>query len=204
MNLSKKRYKKIGLIAISMVIVLSLVGCAEFNNFISKMKGELVGNNYTITSYDNNGSKVFTVKGDKITLDGTSDTSGEMSSYIKITVDGYEWQHVGGTLVFAQGGVDMITDFQLPDEIESIKDVTTGLMGVDKIINNYRNKIGRDMVVIVSSQDNVPIGLFQGNSCYYEIPDDLPKTTRINIDGKSVYVYRGVIDIIPAGLLGAE
>ena len=47
-----------------------------------------------------------------------------------------------------------------------------------------------------------PIGLFQGNDCYTEIPADLPKTTLINIDGKMVYVHRANVDIIPAELFG--
>ena len=44
------------------------------------------------------------------------------------------------------------------------------------------------------------IGLFQGDSCYTEIPGDLPKTTLINIDGKLVYVHRANVDLIPASL----
>lgn len=35
-----------------------------------------------------------------------------------------------------------------------------------------------------------------------EVPDDLPKTTRLNIDGKAVYVHRANVDIIPVELLG--
>ena len=51
-------------------------------------------------------------------------------------------------------------------------------------------------------QNGTPIGLFQGNDCYTEIPADLPKTTLINIDGKMVYVHRANVDIIPAELFG--
>ena len=36
---------------------------------------------------------------------------------VNITIDGHEWSHVGNTLVFAQQGVDMITDFQVPENI---------------------------------------------------------------------------------------
>ena len=55
---------------------------------------------------------------------------------------------------------------------------------------------------MVSSQNGTPIGLFQGNDCYFEVPADLPKTTLINIDGKMVYVHRANVDIIPAELFG--
>ena len=61
--------------------------------------------------------------------------------------------------------------------------------------------IGRDRVVIVSSQTGTPIGIFQCNSCYVEVPEDLPTTTKISIDGKLIYVYRADIDIISADLI---
>ena len=188
------------LIASIVTSLMLLSGCAAIDGMISKIKGDLVGNNYTITEYDNFGEKIMTVKGDKISLEGIYDGE-ELSSYMNITIDGYEWQHVGGTLVFAQDGVDMITDFQLPAELNTGESNSSGIMPVDKLINNYKNKIGRKMVVVVYSQTGAPIGLFQGDSCYYEIPVDLPKTTMISIDGKLVYVHRANIDIIPVGLI---
>ena len=63
------------------------------------------------------GNPVLQVKGDKITMDGAVDSAGEPTSYITITVDGYEWDHVGSTLVFAQNGINMVTDFDLPEVI---------------------------------------------------------------------------------------
>ncbi|MBQ6685870.1 MAG: DUF5052 family protein, partial [Firmicutes bacterium] len=65
---------------------------------------------------------------------------------------------------------------------------------------NYKNQFGKKLVVLVSSQNGTPVGLFQGNKCYVEIPDDLPKTTLINIDGKLVYVHRANVDILPAAM----
>lgn len=93
----------------------------------------------------------------------------------------------------------MITDFQVPEEMEDAG-ISTGLMAVDRRINEYANYFGKKLVVVVSSQNGTPIGLFQGNSCYTEIPGDLPKTTLINIDGKLVYVHRANVDILPASL----
>ena len=75
---------------------------------------------------------------------------------------------------------------------------------VDRVINHYRNLFGKKSVVIVSSQNGTPIGVFQGDNCYIEIPDDLPKTTLVNIDGKMVYIHRGDVDIMPAGMFGSN
>ena len=42
---------------------------------------------------------------------------------------------------FAQNGVDMITDFELPEHIESSGDTSTGFMGADRFINNYKKRL---------------------------------------------------------------
>lgn len=183
------------------VCVLSgcLCGCEVVQSWISVLKGELFGNDYVIRQYDDFGNLVFTVRGDRVTMDCEVDEYGEVSSYIDITVDGDSWKHVGGTLVFAQNGVDMITDFQVPDEMENTGS-STGLMAIDREINRYANMFGKEQVVLVSSQNGTPIGLFQGDNCYTEIPGDLPKTTMISIDGKLVYVHRANVDIIPASM----
>ena len=185
----------------ALILAVALTGCAAISGYIGKLTGSLFGKGYTISQYDDYGNLVFTVHGDKVTMDCQLDEYGEVTSYIDITIDGDSWKHVGSTLVFAQKGVDIITDFQLPEDMESTGN-STGLMAVDRKINHYANLIGKDYVVLVSSQNGTPIGLFQGDSCYTEIPGDLPKTTLIHIDGKRVYVHRANVDIIPAELFG--
>ena len=185
---------------IALVLAVALTGCAAIQGYFNKLTGSLFGKGYTITQYDDYGNLVFTVHGDKVTMDCELDEDGEVTSYIDITIDGDSWKHVGSTLVFAQKGVDLITDFQLPADMDSTGH-STGLMAVDRKINHYANLIGKDLVVLVSSQNGTPICLFQGDDCSIEIPADLPKTTLVHIDGKMVYVHRANVDIIPAELL---
>lgn len=192
----KNYYKKIIALILMFTILLSLVGCAYIDTTLSKLTGNLIGNDYVISQYDNFGSKVFTVTGDRIALHSQLDENGNETSYIDITIDGHEWLHVGGTLVFAQEGVDMITDFSVPENMDTTTDNNLGFIAIDRFVNNYKNLFGKSQVVLVSSQTGTPIGLFQGNNCYTEIPGDLPKTTLINIDGKLVYVHRANVDII--------
>lgn len=187
------------LLVAACLLTVCLGGCAAVRSWIGVLKGELFGNDYEIRQYDDFGNLVFTVHGDRVAMDCELDENGEVSSYIDITVDGDSWKHVGSTLVFAQNGVDMITDFQIPEEMEN-SGTGTGLMAIDREINRYANLFGKKMVVLVSSQNGTPIGLFQGDSCYTEVPGDLPKTTLINIDGKLVYVHRANVDIIPASM----
>ena len=185
---------------VALALVVALTGCAAIQGYFNKLTGSLFGKGYTITQYDDYGNLVFTVHGDKVTMDCETDEDGEVTSYIDITIDGDSWKHVGSTLVFAQKGVDLITDFQLPADMDSTGH-STGLMAVDRKINHYANLIGKDLVVLVSSQNGTPICLFQGDDCSIEIPADLPKTTLVHIDGKMVYVHRANVDIIPAELL---
>ena len=191
----KKR--SIFIIATAIVLCFALTGCAAIGAFFSQLKGELFGNDYNIRQYDDFGNLVFTVHGDRVTMDCELDENGEISSYIDITIDGKSWKHVGSTLVFAQNGVDMITDFQMPADMEG-NSTSTGLMAIDRRINEYANLFGKKQVILISSQNGTPVALFQGNNVYTEIPGDLPKTTLIHIDGAMVYVHRANIDIIPA------
>ena len=192
-----KKKTLISLTALALAAVLA--GCSAIGAFVGKLKGELFGNDYIIRQYDDFGNLVFTVHGDKVTMDCELDEYGEVSSYIDITIDGSSWKHVGSTLVFAQESADMITDFQIPEAMENPGN-GTGLMAIDRRINEYANLFGKELVVLVSSQNGTPVALFQGNDCYTEIPGDLPKTTLIHIDGKLVYVHRANVDIIPADL----
>ena len=189
--------KKIFFSIVAVILVFSLTGCAALDAFVSRLKGELFGNDYIIRQYDDFGNLIFTVHGDKVTMDCELDEYGEISSYIDITIDGESWKHVGSTLVFAQEKADMITDFQLPAEMEG-QGGSTGLMAVDRRLNEYANFFGKELVILISSQNGTPVALFQGNDVYTEIPGDLPKTTLIHIDGAMVYVHRANIDIIPA------
>jgi hypothetical protein len=195
----KKRFA-ISAIALCMAIGLCGCGTAVLDRIIGELKGELVGNDYQVFEYDNFGNQVLQVSGNKIAMSAEVDSAGEPTSYIDITVDGYDWMHVGSTLVFAQNGVDMITDFQIPETIETNRDGSLGLIAADRFVNSYKNLFGKSQVVLVSSQTGTPIGLFQGDKCNVSIPSNLPKTTLVSIDGKLVYVHRANVDIMPTAM----
>ena len=156
----KKRFT-VSAIALCMAISLCGCGAAVMERIIGELKGELVGNDYQVFEYDNFGNQVLQVSGNKIAMSAEVDSAGEPTSYIDITVDGYDWMHVGSTLVFAQNGVDMITDFQIPETIETDRDGSLGLIAADRFVNSYKNLFGKSQVVLVSSQTGTPIGLFQ-------------------------------------------
>ena len=42
----------------------------------------------------------------------------------------------------------------------------------------------------MSSQLGIPLAVYGGDKVYYEIPSDLPKMTKLTIDGKALYLHR--------------
>ena len=124
------------------------MGIASVQDWVNVMRGNLIGNDYNIQEFDDYGSLVFTAHGDAVNIKTTEDTGGNQSSYLEIIIDGKEWDHVGSTLVFAQNGVDMITDFTIPENMGSGGN-STGFKPAERYINKYRYFIGKKMVVLV-------------------------------------------------------
>ena len=52
--------KKIITVLLSCIMLISLTGCAMFESKINDIKGNLVGNGYTIDTFDNYGKRIMT------------------------------------------------------------------------------------------------------------------------------------------------
>ena len=194
-----KRTKKMLCLMLVLVTMFSLSGCSWLDSQIKDMKGELIGNSFDISIYDNFGNNTLNISGDKVQVDantvkvksvdsdGNWSTTYEMSSVISNTIDGNNMEQVGNTVIYAERGLNKITDFELPTDIET-SGGTFNLL--DRNINDIKNLIGTPKVVVISSQLGVPIAVYGGDKVYYEIPDDLPKMTKLIVDGKALYIHR--------------
>lgn len=123
----KKKLRFILLTVLCLCLIGGVTGCAALDDAINEIKGNLVGNGYTIRTYDNYGSKVMTTTGDKINIqgnpvkttsyssDGSVVTGYEMSSVITINIDGKEIQSCGDTCIFEQNGLQPDVDFVQTD-----------------------------------------------------------------------------------------
>ena len=195
------------------VMLFSLSGCSALESKINDIKGNLAGNGYDIYTYDNYGDKVLETSGDKISItgnktettsydsDGSKITGYDLSSVITITIDGYEIQSCGDTCIFVQDGLDAEVDFTQ----EVIDSQTDGSLdentAVARFVNRYKNMFGKSRVVVIKSQLGQPITAYSGDDVYCEIPDDLPKMTKLMIDGKALYIHRANFQIIDKALL---
>ena len=205
--------KRIILLIAIVVMLFSLSGCSMLESKINDIKGNLVGNGYDIYTYDNYGDKVLETSGDKISItgnktettsydsDGSKITGYDLSSVITITIDGAEIQSCGDTCIFQQDGLNAEVNFT--QEVIDIQ--TDGSLdentAIARFVNRYKNMFGKSRVVVIKSQLGQPITAYSGDDVYWEIPDDLPKMTKLMIDGKALYIHRANFQIIDKTLL---
>lgn len=202
--------KKMITLLLALSLLTSMSGCAWISNKIKEVKGELIGNRFNISVYDNFGTNILNVSGDKIQVDnntvevltvnadGSYSTTYEMSSVLSNTIDGNNMETVGNTVIYAEEGIQKIKDFEMNTNINT-SGGTINL--IDRNINKIKNLIGTSKVVIVSSQMGVPLAVYGGEKVYYEIPDDLPKMTKLNIDGKALYIHRANYIILDTDMI---
>jgi outer membrane lipoprotein-sorting protein len=205
---------KVLILTLLSALLITLSGCAQFQSTLNELQGNLVGVSFTMETYDNYGQLTLTARGDKIKLTGnkieemiaTDDgwvRHYEMSSVMTVTIDGKEMETCGDTVIFAEKGLEKAMDFTTSEFINShseIGDITDNTV-LAYWINGYKNKFGKSRVVVIKSQMGQPLCVYQGNKVYWEIPEDLPKTTKLMIDGKALYIHRANFQIIDKGLL---
>ncbi len=209
----KNKFKKIAAAVVCIMLVISLTGCAAIGSAINDIKGNLVGNGYTIHTYDNYGKLVMTTTGDKINIRGNKvkttsyDSDGdvirnyELSSVISINVDGKEIQSCGDTCIFEGDGLTPEADFTQDNIYSNRTGELAENTSIAGIVNSYKNAFGKSRIVVIKSQLGQPIVAYSGNKVYWDIPDDLPKMTKLMIDGKPLYIHRANFQIIDKALL---
>ncbi|RHO88492.1 DUF5052 family protein [Ruminococcus sp. AF41-9] len=195
------------------VLLFFLTGCGKLGSVINDIHGSLIGNNYTIYTYDNYGDQTLKTSGKKISItgnktknisydsDGKATTGYDLSSVITITIDGKEIESCGDTCIFVQKGLVPEVDFSSEEIDSSGSNGITDNAAIARKLNRYKNDFGKSRVVVIKSQLGQPIAAFSGDDVYWEIPDDLPKMTKLMVDGKALYIHRANYQIIDRDLL---
>ncbi len=215
----KSTWKVVAMVAGIIIIVLALFvllrscGFAGFRSKLGDIKGKLIGNSFHCYFYDNSGNKYLTVSGRKISLegnivedakinsvDGSVSTSYDLSSVITVNVDGRQLQSCGDTIIFEEKGLEPDATFNLKD-VESDSSGVSGTTYISNIVNKYKNYFGKAQVVVIQSQLGVPICAYSGKKVYWEVSEGLPKTTKLMIDKKALYLHRANFQIIDRDLI---
>lgn len=209
----QKKKKRIFAVLLSAILVVALTGCSKLDSIINEIHGSLIGNNYTVYTYDNYGNQTLKTSGKKISItgnkietvsydsDGRAVTGYDLSSVITITIDGKEIESCGDTCVFVQKGLEPEVDFSLDEVNSNGGNGITDNAALARVLNRYKNDFGKSRVVVIKSQLGQPIAAFSGDNVYWEIPDDLPKMTKLMVDGKALYIHRANYQIIDKDLL---
>ena len=203
--------KIVVVIALMLLLATLLTGCAGFQSDVNSLNGSITGNTYECQFFSNHGQKFMTMSGQKIDINenivhehiytdkgwGYTQT---LSSVITVTVDGNEVESCGTTILFIEDGLTPDVDFTMQD----ITSVAQGILDntiLANTVNRYKNWFGKSRVVVIQSQMGDPIMAFSGDEVYYTVCEDLPKTTKLMIDGHALYIHRANFQIIDKDLL---
>ena len=211
----KKRSKLVFLLVAVALFATMLTGCdwAGFGSSINDLKGTIKGNTYECQFYSNSGELFMTAEGKNIHLSpniveeysysGDSWAITEtMSSVITITIDGKQIESCGSTVLFVEKGLKPDVEFDTSDiHISSDANGIGDLNIIAETVNKYKNYFGKGTVVVIQSQLGDPICAFSGDDVYWEVSEDLPKTTKLMVDGKALYIHRANFQIIDKELL---
>lgn len=206
----KQIVAKVAVIVFLVMSVFTTAGCsiASIVSTISEIKGDLVGNSFECQFYDNYGGKSLFVSGTKINFEGNRteelsyDSDGDvetiysLSSVVTINIDGKQIQSCGDTIIFAEEGLKPEADFTV-DNIQSTSEGNlSDNTSISSLVNRYKNFFGKSQVVVIKSQMGTPICAYSGDDVNWHVCSNLPKTTKLMIDGKALYIHRANFQIV--------
>ena len=203
-------------ISVLILTVTLLTSCewAEGSSVMNDLQGSIKGCTYNCMFFDNNGNLFMTATGENIDMssnivkeqtwssEGGWGYTKTLSAVVTVTIDGKQIESCGSTMIFAQDDLSPDVDFVAIDAIESHSTGSlTEWTSVAGLVNEFKNSFGKPVVVVIQSQLGDPICAYSGNDVYWEVCQDLPKTTKLMIDGKALYIHRSNFQIIDKALL---
>ncbi len=205
--------KKDFTLAVLLLLAAALTGCARLQSGVHDLHGSIIGNEYNIDIFDNTGVRTLRSHGKRIDIDNniveektySSDSESwlstkTLSSVITITIDGKQMISCGDTCIFYDKRLKPEYEFYL----DSMDSTSSGIMDstlISGMVNSVKNEFGKPMVVIIKSQMGAPIYAFSGHKVYWEVQEDLPRFTKLMIDGMALYIHRANFQIIDKALL---
>lgn len=205
--------KKAFTLAVLLLLAAALIGCARLQSGVHDLHGSIIGNEYNIDIFDNTGVRTLRSHGKRIDIDNniveektySSDSESwlstkTLSSVITITIDGKQMISCGDTCIFYDKRLKPEYEFYL----DSMDSTSSGIMDstlISGMVNSVKNEFGKPMVVVIKSQMGAPIYAFSGHKVYWEVQEDLPRFTKLMIDGMALYIHRANFQIIDKALL---
>ena len=205
--------RKLLIAAAAVVLALGMAGCDDTTHIASQEENEETKLSFIAEFYDNSGSEWFSIEGTSFDISPNKvkeyhyNSSGEWIysydtfSVVSIDIDGKSIETCGSTVIFYDTRLEKI-DTELPDDVilsqGDIADITIPedlrvrdiwTLNWWWINKDIQNDTAGERIVIIQSQLGDPICVFTGNEVTWDVPENLPKTTEICIDGKMVYIH---------------
>ena len=173
------------------VVILS--GCSNMSKgAVEDMHGSIIGSkSYLCRFYSDGGINTMNVSGKNIDMKGNNAETS--SSVITLNVDKKKIETCGSTILFVENGLTADADFSADSGLSSDP--------YQSIVNRHYNDYKNANVVIIQSQTGIPLCAYSGKKITWQIDDELPKTTKISIDGKLLYIHRANFQLIEKELL---
>jgi hypothetical protein len=204
-------------------MLLALTGCDMEEAASENTEAEEVKIAYEANFYTNDGEIWFRTVGSKLDIqpnkvkefgyntDGSWTSWYETSSIISIYIDGKQVDSCGSTVIFADTALE-------PCDVDFYGIVSDGsqdgnISAEESRFSNYiklshwwyanKDTHGKDAgskLIVIQSQTGKPIEMYMGKEVSWEL-GSLPKTTLVNIDGKSLYIHRANFAVIDTDMI---
>lgn len=215
------------IILFSFIMTACEIDVESVNNVASKNEEESL--TFVSKFYDNFGDQWMSVEGKTFSISPNKvkeyyyDSSGSwisgytLSSVMTINIDDNFIESCGSTIVFADNRLkeydikfdnEIITEDALENDKNSKISNPTDLTVSDYIdiqwwwqtTKQVKGYQGTPKIVVVQSQLGNPICMYIGDSVSWDIPKNLPKTTKLMIDDKALFIHRANFAIIDTSL----
>lgn len=187
------RSKRLWFIGLLVAISITLSGCAWFSDVTLDIRSSITGLPFTISTYDYDGQKIDQIKANSVKISTyrpmskTDSNQNEQSKVIDVEYGGHQMIHVGSSLIASEG----LTNYQ--DRFNrkvNINNINPSVPMLAEIYNNFKNDwSGKARVILIRSQAGKPIAVYVGNHVRVS-GTDMKSTTKINVDGKRLFIYR--------------
>ncbi len=204
----KKRKNGIVFVVILLVSLLMFAGCEKAG--VHDLRGNISDHKYYLDIFDNNGIRTMRTSGRSIDItpnivqESVYTTNGwgytdTLSAAITVTIDGSEMLTCGDTCIFYDSRLSPDYEFYL--DAEPSTEETHNSVLRNGIMNSVTNTFEKPVVAIIKSQTGNPIYAFSGDNVTWEVEKDLPKFTKLVVDGKALYIHRANFQIVDKLLL---
>lgn len=200
MNIKKKITLFFGL----GILLFTLSGCSNFQNWELSMRSKIGALPLTVSTYDSNGQKIDQIKAKSVNIhtdkkmSQKDDKGKENSSVIDVDYGHQRMTHVGSTLIAYEGLKNYEDAF---NKHVKINDQNRAVPLLNTMYQNFKNDWnGQSKIVMIRSQLGMPIAVFAGKNVSIH-KSDMKNSTQFVIDGHRLFAYRADYTVYPVASL---